>query len=371
LSPLRPKAGTARETGYHHHDLFKNLLRNCSCDIDEVGSSAVRQETWTYLPPDPCPDGAGAGTAFSYKAGFLPAGNDLSLGETGPLTEAQAQELCLASKACAGFTFQAQRGGPNSKYNMIFKSESDDVTPASGWHTFKRRSNGECVVPKPIPYVVDVLRESPPVFIVNDFITPADCEHMTGHTIPKMGRSVVGGGGTSSWRQSYSVNMAPDFDDPFSPVTALARRKFAFARQFAGYSTVEGDGQEPINAVYYKDNGDQYRPHCDGECNGGRYSFGSRIATSLVYCDVADQGGHTLFTRSGLKIVPKSRQMLFFGYFFNGSTAVGDKMDDGHTEHSGCPLRKGHKWIATMWFREGVTAEKDWQYYSRKSRGGV
>ena len=31
-----------------------------------------------------------------------------------------------------------------------------------------------------------------------------------------------------------------------------------------GYDVVEGVGQEPINAVYYKDDGDQYRPHCDG-----------------------------------------------------------------------------------------------------------
>ena len=27
------------------------------------------------------------------------------------------------------------------------------------------------------------------------------------------GPSVVGGGGTSQWRKSYSVNMQPDFDD--------------------------------------------------------------------------------------------------------------------------------------------------------------
>ena len=35
------------------------------------------------------------------------------------------------------------------------------------------------------------------------------------------------------------------------------------------------------------------------------------------------------------------------GYKLNGHR----NMDRGHTEHSGCPLRKGRKWIATMWFR--------------------
>ena len=48
--------------------------------------------------------------------------------------------------------------------------------------------------------------------------------------------------------------------------------------------------------------------------------------------------------------------MLYFGY-----KLPGDKMDNGRTEHSGCPLRKGRKWIATMWFREGVTPERNWE----------
>ena len=50
----------------------------------------------------------------------------------------------------------------------------------------------------------------------------------------------------------------------------------------AGHDAQEGAGQEPINAVYYKDDGDQYRPHCDGACRGGAYTLGSRVASSLT-----------------------------------------------------------------------------------------
>jgi len=32
-------------------------------------------------------------------------------------------------------------------------------------------------------------------------------------------------------------------------------------------------------------------------------------------------------------------------------------MDDGYTEHSGCPVIEGEKWITTAWLREGVSAE--------------
>lgn len=166
--------------------------------------------------------------------------------------------------------------------------------------------------------------------------------------------------------------MVPDFEWEDHLITRLARRKFAFAREVAGYDVVEGEGQEPVNAVYYKDDGDQYRPHCDGECHGARYSLGSRVASSLAYCAVAERGGYTLFTRAGLKVVPKKRQMLFFGYFFKpGPTSAGTPMDNGWTEHTGCPLREGRKWIATMWYREGVTKDKDWAYWSQRGREGV
>jgi hypothetical protein len=33
------------------------------------------------------------------------------------------------------------------------------------------------------------------------------------------------------------------------------------------------------------------------------------------------------------------------------------QLDSGYTEHSGCPIRKGEKWIATAWMREGVSLE--------------
>ena len=89
---------------------------------------------------------------------------------------------------------------------------------------------------------------------------------MMRRTLAVMGPSVVVGGSVSSWRKSQSVNMYPEYDDEFDVVTQVARRKFAFAREFAGYSGVrENAGQEPVNAVYYTQPGDHYGAHCDGE----------------------------------------------------------------------------------------------------------
>ena len=56
---------------------------------------------------------------------------------------------------------------------------------------------------------MDVLRDSPPVYVVNDFLSEEECGFMMNKTVPHMGPSVVGGGGTSQWHKSYSVSMQP------------------------------------------------------------------------------------------------------------------------------------------------------------------
>lgn len=38
-------------------------------------------------------------------------------------------------------------------------------------------------------------------------------------------------------------------------------------------------------------------------------------------------------------------------------------MDDGFTEHSGCPVLEGEKWITTVWMRDGVTEEEPWHLF--------
>ena len=371
---------------YGRSDELGNILRNYSCEIPDGGSKPLRSFNWTYTPPDPCAAGNGNGSSggtiqqkrFAYHNGFLPAGNDL---RSASMTETEAQEACWKDEECAGFTFSSDEKEASERatasHRILFKKSAEGQSSADGWHTWQKLRLLDCSEGarkrrnQTFALTVNVLRESPPVFVVDDFVTDDECEHMLSDTIPKMGRSVVGGGGTSSWRQSYSVNMVPDYSYEDHLITRIARRKFAFAREVAGYDVIEGEGQEPINAVYYYHDGDQYRPHCDGECRGGRYSLGSRVASSLAYCLTAEKGGYTLFTRVGLKVVPRRRQLLFFGYFYNDSIGVGHVMDNGHTEHTGCPTRVGRKWIATMWYRQGVTKEKDWAYWSRYGREGV
>jgi hypothetical protein len=67
---------------------------------------------------------------------------------------------------------------------------------------------------------------------------------------------------------------------------------------------------------------------------------------------VPELGGATTFTKADVFIRPKRGMATVFTYMTPDGI-----MDSGYTQHSGCPVLKGEKWIATAWLREGVTKE--------------
>lgn len=44
--------------------------------------------------------------------------------------------------------------------------------------------------------------------------------------------------------------------------------------------------------------------------------------------------------------------------FFSYMNAQTNEMDYGLTEHSGCPVFEGEKWIAVTWMRYGVSKDR-------------
>ena len=239
----------------------------------------------------------------------------------------------------------------------------DGGTPAIRSVTWSWRPPGSAAVP--VSLRVDVLQESPPILLVDDFVSDHECSHMVnasmGDMMPSPGYPSGGN------RRSYSASLFPRWDVEGDVVARVSRRLVAFVREAGGYPDVPEVGQEPLSAVYYREAGDEFRSHCDGECRGGAYWAGRRIATSLTYCQAAEEGGHTIFSLSAIKVVPRKRRMLFFGYKLRGGNdrGVTEAMDGGLSEHAGCPIRRGTKVVLTQWLREAVTAERDWRHYAR------
>jgi prolyl 4-hydroxylase len=140
------------------------------------------------------------------------------------------------------------------------------------------------------------------------------------------------------------------------PVARIIRRVFAFANDHTGYGLVV-DGQEPFSVIQYLP-GQEYRPHCDGSCDGSPHLHAGRVATMLMYCRVADEWGGTSFTKAGVHVKPKQGQAAFFSY--RGANGT---MDVELTEHSGCPVKSGVKWVVTQWLRSGVGKGESWSKF--------
>ncbi|CAB9505147.1 Prolyl 4-hydroxylase subunit alpha-3 [Seminavis robusta] len=118
-------------------------------------------------------------------------------------------------------------------------------------------------------------------------------------------------------------------------------------------------GQEPLMAIRYQGRGkdepypDQYKSHCDADCSGQPIQKGQRVATMVMYCKTARDGGSTNFRHARVHIKPQPGMAVFFSYI-NVETM---EADAGNTIHAGCPVYEGTKQIVTQWIRYGVDAE--------------
>ena len=250
----------------------------------------------------------------------------------------------------------------------------DGGTPAIRSVMWSWRPTGSATVP--VSLRVDVLQESPPILLVDDFVSDAECQYMVNASMGDMVPSP--GYPSSGTRRSYSASLFPKWDLEGDVVARVSRRLVAFAREVGGYPDIPEVGQEPLSTVYYREAGDEFRSHCDGECRGGAHWAGRRIATLLTYCKgpqesaarpnaaplawllslgllslglpshrscsrlaspgtaislaqpcntpstvyrVTQEGGNTIFSLSAIKVVPRKRRMLFFGYKLRGAAA--------------------------------------------------
>ncbi|CAK0879081.1 unnamed protein product [Prorocentrum cordatum] len=160
---------------------------------------------------------------------------------------------------------------------------------------------------------------------------------------------------TSSARESLTNSIDVDWnvEDARSLVSS---RTFDLASDLLDVD-VPYEGQEPLTFLHYM-KGYEYRPHIDGNLFLSKRSqpIGNRIATTLIYCDAADEGGATVFTNGEkLKFQPRRGDVLFFAY-----------NPDPKTEamHAACPVMAGNKTTLTQWHRLGVSSRASWDNFS-------
>jgi len=209
------------------------------------------------------------------------------------------------------------------------------------------------------------------IHIVRDFITEEECHAMDEAAKPLLHRASVadgkGGSTVSPNRKAMQagIKVAWDREADGDLIARLSRRVYDYANHVTGLNIRE-NGQEDLMSIQYFGRGgndtepDRYMPHCDGDCNGLPHKFGQRVATMVLYCTIPLKGGATNFRKAGVHVEPKK----FSGTFFSFIGPEDRIMDDGFTEHSGCPVIEGEKKIVTQWIRLGVDDVNTWDSFN-------
>eukprot|EP00607_Mallomonas_marina_P004472 CAMPEP_0182438584 /NCGR_PEP_ID=MMETSP1167-20130531/85874_1 /TAXON_ID=2988 /ORGANISM="Mallomonas Sp, Strain CCMP3275" /LENGTH=385 /DNA_ID=CAMNT_0024632015 /DNA_START=222 /DNA_END=1378 /DNA_ORIENTATION=- len=196
------------------------------------------------------------------------------------------------------------------------------------------------------------------IWAIENFLTDEECNQFIEYGRPRLRRATVAAEDGSSTisenrkaqQAGYDLRRRPN--DP--PLESLS--SYIACNKKTGFR-LQPDGQEDFTIIQYNPT-DQYTPHCDGACDGERANTGGRVATAVLYCKVAEQGGATSFTKADVFVNPKVGMATFFSY--RGPDGL---LDTGYTEHSGCPVIKGEKWAITFWMRTGVRMSNPWTVY--------
>ena len=214
-------------------------------------------------------------------------------------------------------------------------------------------------------------RSSFKIHTIDNFVTPEECLAVEEVAAPILEDAEVadgsGGGEISESRKAKQAGIKVHWDKEADGdlISRLSRRVFDYVNHVLPFDIKE-NGQEDLMSIQYFGRGpedeapDQYMPHCDEDCTGWAFKTGTRMATMVMYCEVPDRGGATNFRNANVHIKPKQYAATFFSYI----DPVSMKMDNGFTEHSGCPVIEGNKKIVTQWVRLGVDDENPWDAFN-------
>lgn len=191
------------------------------------------------------------------------------------------------------------------------------------------------------------LRLSQPVIAVFDNILSAqECDELvrlsciklkrSGVIDPKTGEVVV-----IDARSSFGAHF---FRNESVFITGIDRR----IAEVMHWPEENGEGIQILNyqvGAEYKAHYDYFPPDDPGS-QVHLAKSGQRVSTLVMYLNDVEEGGETTFPELHLAITPRKGSAAYFEY----TNTLGQV--NPLTFHSGAPVVKGEKWIATKWMRQ-------------------
>jgi len=186
------------------------------------------------------------------------------------------------------------------------------------------------------------VHESPPVFIVQDFLNDEECAALIQTAGPLLQRSkthAAAGSEATKGRTSLTCHL----EKKVYPCPILLKKIHHLTRKPYGHMELPQVARY-ASSQRYVEHYDGVDPHTEAGrsfCHAG----GQRVATVLVYLNDVSDGGCTYFKRLDLAIKPdKGTALVFFPGFMNGEL-------DTDALHAGMPAIDT-KWVSQVWLRQ-------------------
>ena len=196
------------------------------------------------------------------------------------------------------------------------------------------------------PLKVEHAYNDPNIFIYHDLLSEFEMAHIKKIAYPFLGRATVHHPKTNElvyadYRVSKSTWISPEMDEVVSNMIKRVGDVVGLNMRHSEHLQVANYGLAG-----------QYEPHYDHATFEQPKTFkkygGNRIATMLMYMSQVERGGSTVFTNTGTGVTIKAEKgsgVFWYNLLKNGKS-------NSKTQHAGCPVVLGQKWIANLWIHE-------------------
>lgn len=197
---------------------------------------------------------------------------------------------------------------------------------------------------------ITVLSCEPRIFLIENFLSYEECDHLIKRAKPTLQRSTV----VSDQLENGNVNALNEartsqgmFLERPSKDPILKR----IEKRIAELCRLPEDNGEGMQILRYGLNA-EYRPHYDyfdPNTPGGAACYnrgGQRLATLVIYLADTEEGGETIFPYADVSTKPiKGNAVLLYN-------CTPDGEEDFLSLHGSAPVIKGDKWVAVKWLRQ-------------------
>lgn len=180
-----------------------------------------------------------------------------------------------------------------------------------------------------------VLNEEPLIMKFDQVLSDKECHALIESAASRLEKSKLANKEVSQIRTSKGMF----FDKNESLLITLIENRISSLMQ------VPIAHAEGLQVLHYEP-GQEFKEHYDFFGPDTPSSQNNRISTLIIYLNDVEEGGETRLPKLGITVKPVKGSAVYFEYFYNNQAL------NELTLHSGEPVTRGEKWVATQWMRK-------------------